>query len=39
MTSTLERRIAELEKASLSTKAAEIWPLIAIQAGETEEET
>jgi hypothetical protein len=33
----LERRVAELEKASPSTEPADIWPLIAIRAGETEE--
>jgi hypothetical protein len=33
----LARRVAELEKASPSIEPAEIWPLIAIRAGEMEE--
>jgi hypothetical protein len=35
----LERRVAELGKASPSTEPAAKWPLIAIRAGETEEQT
>jgi hypothetical protein len=34
----LERRVAELEKTSPSTRPAVIWPLIGLHPGETEEQ-